>query len=203
MATHTWVDLDIPEAQELADLTGIDADLHRAKDLAQMLMAEMTSAKPNWKFAEPLSMAITVAYSRAFMTGVRARLTEADLSVLTPTQRIAHDRLRAYRDKHVAHSVNAFEENQPRAQYCVERVQTEGITSIGCSHARVVSLSTDDIESVSELADVLLKHVAARIAVEKTKLLSLVRSMPLDKVLAGGQKAFQVDRDTRLDRSRR
>lgn len=203
MATHTWVDLDIPEAQELADLTGIEADLHRAQDFAEMLNDEITSEKPNWNLVEPLSIAITVAYSRAFVTGVRTRLTEADLQILTPSQRAAHDRLRTYRDKHISHSVNAFEQNQPRAQYCVERVQTEGITSIGCSHGRVVSLSTEDIESVGELTDVFLKHVDNRLSAEKSKLLTLVRGLPLDKVFAGGQKAFQVDQHTPIERRRK
>ena len=130
MATHTWVDLHIQEAARLADLSGILWDLQRAREFAQMLAAEFAAIETNWRLVEPLSIAATVMYSRAFSGGVRHRLDENDLAVLTSAQRVAHDHLRAYRDKHVAHSVNVYEENIARANYCEERVKEEGITSI-------------------------------------------------------------------------
>ena len=142
MATYRFVDLHIPEAKLLADLTGIRADLTNARDYVLAIKKLMESEKPDWRLVEPLSIAVAVAYSRAFTTGVRTRLDDADLAALTPKQRDAQHRLRAYRDKHVAHSVNAFEHNQPRAHYWAERVEAEGIVAVGCSHGRVSSLST-------------------------------------------------------------
>jgi hypothetical protein len=192
MVTHTWADLHIPEAAVLADLTGIRADLVRAKETANALAAILKSQKPDWSLVEPLSVAVAVAYSRPFLSGVRLSLKEGDLAVLTPFEREAHDHLRAFRDKHVAHSVNAFEHNQPRAQYCVERVETEGITGIGCSHGRVSGLSSDDVERVPGLCSTLLNHVDARIAAEQKRLLPIVRAMPLAEVLAGGRRAFDL-----------
>jgi hypothetical protein len=203
VATHTFVDLHIPEAAVLADLTGIEADLRRAREYAQVLDSQMRSAKPDWDLVEGLSAAVAVVYSRAFGPGVRANLREDDLACLSPGQRDAHDRLRAYRDKHVAHSINAFEHNQPRAHYCLERVESEGITGIGCSHGRVSSLSSRDVANVIELTAVLLQYVGARIKEEQTKLLGVVRAMPLTEILAGGQGAFRVDSDTPVDRPRR
>jgi len=203
MATHTWVDLHMPEAQLLADLTGIKADLERARETAQLLSKTMTAEKPDWSLVEPLSVAAAVAYSRPFMTGVRTRLGEDDLSTLSPVQREAHDRLRAYRDKHVAHSVNAYENNNPRAQYCVERVNEEGITAIGCSHGRVSGLSPSDIGNMTELATLLINGVERRIKEEQARLLQIVRNMPLEKVLTGGQGAFQIDHTTPIDQRRK
>jgi len=130
MTTHTWADLNIPEATIFADLYGVSVDLGSAKDMAQLLKDALDSGRPNWEIVEPYSIAIAVRYSRSFVTGVRTRLGEEDLTIFSPEQRNAHERLRAYRDKHVAHSVNEFEENLPRANYCEERVREEGITSI-------------------------------------------------------------------------
>jgi hypothetical protein len=79
----------------------------------------------------------------------------------------------------------------------------EGITGIGCSHGRVSSLSSTDILNVIELTKVLLQHVGARIKEEQTKLLAIVRSMPLQQVLAGGQGAFRVKSDTPVGKARR
>ena len=192
MATHTWVDLRIPEAERLADLAGIIWDLQRARDFAQLLAKEFAAERPNWQLVEPLTVAVLVVYSRPFMGGVRLRLGEADLVSLSPEQRARHDHFRAYRDKHVAHSVNVFEENIPRANYCIERVKEEGITGISYGSGRIVGLSGTDVEALIELTRVLESHVEAQIKAEQTRLLPIVRAMPLDSVLAGGQKAFDA-----------
>lgn len=198
MATHTWVDLDLPEAATLADLHGVAWDLRNARDWAKVLLARIFATPPELNFIEPLSVAVAVMYSRPYVTGVRQRLTDSDLAAFTPEQREAHERLRAYRDKHVAHSVNAFEENQPHANYCVERVQQEGITSVGCSGARIFGLNSRDLEYVIELSDIMLKHVESRMAVEQQRVLEIVRRMPLDEVLASGHKPFVVDRSAKV-----
>ncbi|MGB5098913.1 MAG: hypothetical protein WBN82_13500 [Porticoccaceae bacterium] len=193
MATHTWVDLNMAEAARLADLSGILWDLRQAQEFAKLLSDESGATKPNWQFVAPLSIAATVMYSRPFSGGVRHRLGEDDLKTLTPKQRQAHDYLRAYRDKHVAHSVNPFEQNIPRASYCVERVKEEGITSIDYGSGRIVSLSGADVAAIIELTTLLQDHVESQIAAEQERLLPIVRSLPLEQVLDGGQKAFVVD----------
>lgn len=198
MADHTWVDLQIAEATRLADLSGILLDLQCARDFAQMLAAEFTAAKTNWRLVEPLSIAAAVMYSRPFSGGVRHRLSEEDLKILSSEQRAAHDHLRAYRDKHVAHSVNAFEENIPRAYYCVERVKEEGITSIGYGGGRVTGLGGVEVNAIIELTNVFEAHVQSQITTEQDRLLPIVRSMPLEDVLDGGHKAFVVDSRTKI-----
>lgn len=203
MATYTWVDLNIPEGALLADLNGVSIDLESAREMAQTLLKDMELDKPNRQLVEPYSVAIAVRYSRPFVTGVRTRLGEQDLSIFTPEQRAAHERLRAYRDKHVAHSVNAFEENVPRANFCAERVHEEGITSISCSHGRVAGLSPADLNSVIELTTLMLRHVKSLMSKEQTRLLAIVKSMPLKTVLAGGQRALAVGRNTRIDKARK
>lgn len=203
MATYTWVDLNIPEGALLADLNGVSIDLESAKEMAQTLLKEMESEEPNWQLVEPYSIAIAVRYSRPFVTGVRTRLGEKELSILTPEQRAAHERLRAYRDKHVAHSVNAFEENLPRANYCAERVHDEGITAVSCGHGRVAGLSPADLNNVIELSTLLRMHVEDLMSDEKARLLAIVKAIPIETVLAGGQKAFVVSHNTRVDKARK
>ena len=191
MATHTWVDLQISEAELLADLAGVAWDFRSAREFAQLLARECSPAYTNQELVEPLSIAALVMYSRPFMTGVRRRLTDDYLQILTPRQREKHRHLRAYRDKHTAHSVNSFEENIPRANYCVERVKDEGITSISHGGGRVIGLSDEDIQSIVELSTILERAVRANIEEEAARILPIVRAMPLEKVLAGGQKVFR------------
>lgn len=188
MATNTFVEIDLPEARDLADLTGIRMDLMAAHDFALMLKKVFESQRREWDLVDPLSTAILVRYSRAFVTGVRARLGDDALQKLSGPQRGEHRRLRAFRDKHIAHSVNAFEENQPVARYWIERVKEEGITSVECNHTRVVGLSSADVEAVIELTTAMLSHVDSCLEQEKAKVFEVVKRMPIDEVLSKGSK---------------
>jgi hypothetical protein len=98
-------------------------------------------------------------YSRSFLGGVRRRLGEEDLKILSSKQRAAHDHLGAYQDKHVAHSVNGFEESVPRAKYCVERVKEEGITSISYGGGRVTGIGGVEVNAIIELTNVFEAHI--------------------------------------------
>lgn len=190
MATHTWVDLHMPEAALLADLNGVAGDLRRAREYADMVLNALEGEHPNLPLVEPLSIAMAVTYARAFSGGVRYHLNEEDLAALSDSQRAHHQFFRDYRDKHLAHSVNEFEENLARAYYCIERVETEGITSVGYGGGRLVSLGSDLVRALIEITHVLEDGVRKKIKIEEEKLFSLVRSIPIETVLAGGQKAF-------------
>jgi hypothetical protein len=78
-------------------------------------------------------------------------------------------------------------------------VREEGITSINCGGARVLGLSSNDLNDVIELSEIMLKHVEKRMAAEQVRLLPIVRNMPLDEVLASGHKSFSVPRNDRIN----
>ena len=203
MATYTWADLNLRETELLADLHGIHFDLDRARNFAKLLVAICESPTSNWELVEPLSIAATVTYSRPFSSGVRHRLSNADLGILTIEQRELHDFVRDYRDKYVAHSVNEFEENTVRATYCEERVKEEGITGLGYGGGRVVSLSGSEALAIVDLANIFIDYVNIKIGKEQVRLLPIIRSMPLEHVLAGGQKAFGAKRENVSSRRKR
>ena len=54
MATNTFIEVDLPEAADLADLTGIRYDLDSARSFAQMLKGIFGAEQPNWNFVDPL-----------------------------------------------------------------------------------------------------------------------------------------------------
>ena len=203
MATNTFVEIHFPEAAELADLTGILYDLESARSMAQLLVKVLDDEKLRRDFVDPLSTAILVRYSRPFVTGVRKWLGEEGLKVLDSQQRKKHERLRAFRDKHIAHSVNAFEENQPVARYWLERVKDEGITSIECNHTRIIGMSSADLEDVIELSTAMLSYVEARLKEEKTRVLEIVRQIPVEQILAQPQSGPVIPDLTKIDRGRK
>lgn len=204
MAIHTFVEFDMPEAEILADLTGIRYDLESARSLAKRLQAMMEKEELNFDLVDALTVAILVRYIRPFCSGVRKRrLGENALRVLSEDQRHRHDRLRAFRDKHIAHSVNALEENQPIARYVEGREDSEGVYAVECHHDRVVGLNSGEVENVIELTTTMIKYVDSLLDKEKKNLLAVVRAVPIGELLSQRKCRDFSKRFADLKRSRK
>src|SRR5262245_52172313 len=177
MADNAYVEIDVPEANALADLTGFLRDLESARDFAGSYKSLRQGQTWDWQLADALTTAALVRYGRAFATGMRHSLRNFKagfLSKLTPEQLEKHQRLIDFRDKHIAHSANAFEENIPVARYRVERVHTEGISSVECNSVSVSAMSVQDADDVIELTSALLVHASDTQTAEKARLLERI-----------------------------
>jgi hypothetical protein len=200
MATNTFVDLPrIKEAQALADYTSIEHDLWSAREFAKLYLKEFKNL--NTTFIEAFMIATIVRYARPFVTGIRLRLPDP-AGILTDDQLAKHQRFRDIRDKYIAHSVNAFEENPPVARYWVETVQTEGIESVECMHSRIVGLGEDDFKDALDLTNTWLAYVQEKSREEKVKVLAVVRGMPLETILRGYKGPVKLD-TSRPDKRRK
>ena len=203
MGTNTFIEIDLDEVADLADLAGIQHDLESARSLAQRLQELHESEHIDIALIDALTTAILVRYSRPFSTGVRLKLGEKTLAVLDRKQRKKHDRLRAFRDKHIAHSVNAFEDNQPVARYWVERVHEEGIVSIEVNSRRVVGLSSANLEDVIDLTTAMLSYVESRVREEKARVLEIVRQMPTEDVISKTTEVSAVSDSKKIHKPRK
>lgn len=190
MATNSFVEIDIPGAVELADLTGIFYDFESAKHFATQLKEMLERNPPDYSLVEPMTTAILVRYSRPFTTGVRRMIKKNEIKTLSSAQRDAHDRFRLWRDKHIAHSVNVFEENQLVARYWVERFDVEGFSSVECNVSQLIGMSLHDTEMVIELATHFIEELKPSLKLEKEKLLERVRSLPRAQVIAMAKPAI-------------
>lgn len=111
-------DFSIPDAQHLADLTGISQDLDYAIRFCN-LHIELDPEKSGPNASEVfrieftrmgLSRAALITYGRCWATGVRPALSDGVLSRLSPVNRNRHDQVMNIRNKWVAHSVNHFDD---------------------------------------------------------------------------------------------
>lgn len=183
MATHTFVDVQLPEAEDYAALSGVRFDLFSTRDLCGYLNSQFESGRPNTEVIDAFSTAILVRYCRAFPPGIRKWPWEDALASLTTSQRENHERFRNFRSMHVAHSLNAFEDNRVQARYCLERVEDDGITSISASSNKVVGLNSDDINKIIDLCNSLIEFIETKLSEEQARLLPLVRAMPLKELI--------------------
>lgn len=181
MATNTYVPIYLDEAQALADYTSLEQDLRCALRYAKELQKDFSELGD---YIEPLMVAAVIKYGRAFSGGIRRVQLYKEIEViLREDLRQAHEHIIAIRDKYVAHSVNSYEANQPIARYWVERVKEEGITSIECQHERILCLSGGETRAIVDLSTTWLNYLEEKLKGEKTKLLKIVREIPIEDVL--------------------
>lgn len=202
MATYKFVDVQIKEARYLADLTGIQLDLQGAKDLCERLLKLDIYKREDSELLEVFTIAILVKYSRAFAKGVRKYLSVNDLQGLTDDELRQHNGFIELRNKHIAHSVNEFEENKVVARYNDEKVYDEGVTSISVQQTRLISLSGSDAEAIIALSAKILDYVNEQMKAEKAKVLDIVRSQPIMEVLKSGSSAFKNPDMTKVSKKR-
>ena len=146
MATHSFAEIDLPQAAKLESLVGMSYDLHQAKAVALRLRDILADGREERDLIEPLWIATIVQYFRAFGGGARQNLNSALLESLNHEQRQRHDWFYEVRGRHVVHSVNTFEKGQAVARYVVEEVAEKGITGIECNHHRVIGPSSLDVD---------------------------------------------------------
>ena len=189
MATYTFVNVDIDESIPLADLNGVALDLESVGLLSKYLTDHLASGKVGMEIVDAFSTAILVRYARSFRTGVRRKIGPDIIATLTPHQRELHENFIAWRNKHIAHSINPFENNQVVAYYNEEKVAEEGIQSISLQQRRLIGLGLQDLVDIQKLAEALHIVVKSRIYTEQSGVLKIIRSRPVGEILASGMKA--------------
>jgi len=195
----TEYSLPIADAMRLADLVGIRADLQRVVEYCDRMIERYAGAHLkkcafdiigftthvdfiDW---EALSTATCIAYARCFASGTRTTL---DPHLLDNQQhlKVTHNFILALRDRHVAHSVNAFEQNSVTVR--IEETYQSGrdIGAVAAGHERRAGLSFDSPARIRELALWWLGKVDDEIGLEKARVLAIAQGMPLDEIRAFG-----------------
>ncbi len=177
MATHTYINLDIPEAIPLKNLIGIEYDLKQCKEWCERyisIRSDILNIQLSW-LSEPLTTAILIFLGRALEVGggVRNKMAKQILSALSKSEEDQYEYFITIRNKYIAHSVNEYERNFVRGQYTVERIES-GIQSIGEGCERVIAMSIEDAERIIGLCDILLKKIKAEKETHKEKVLKIV-----------------------------
>ena len=192
--------LPIPDAARLASLAGIKADLDRVTDYCDRMIERYAGAhlkkSPfdivgftthvdfiDW---EVLSIAASVAYARCFVSGVRQSLDAALLEGDEPELRSMHEFVLHLRNKHVAHSVNSFEENSVTVHVNDSFQSSAEIVSVVPRHTRQTGLAFDFPAKLKTLVSWWLSKVLEETRVEMQTVLQLVQAMPIEEVRAFG-----------------
>jgi hypothetical protein len=173
-------------AGELGELYGVEQDLEATKDYCERLRRELSDfASADWTLVYALSEAAVVRYVRCFTKGIRLSL---DPEYLTPTGREVHSWFLNLRNKHIAHSVNEFE-NWSVVVHVVEAPDPAAVHHVSMGAGRIGGLSLDLVESLFALCDTALEHLRPRIERLRLSVEEAVLSRPIDEVYSWRQPA--------------
>ncbi len=201
MASHVYVTLEINEARYLADLIGVEYDLNTTIEWCDQFY-HITSDRHMFWLVEPLTTAILIRFIRAFGGGVRHKSTNFLLSTLSRDEKEQYDYFKNIRDKHAAHSVNEFEDNEVKAYYIQESIE-KGVNSIGEGCNRVIGLSGADIESIRNICASLVEKIKLEKAAEKEKLLRITSKYTAEDIRKFKAKAPKRTENIDVSKSRR
>ncbi len=189
MAVWRCVDFSVKEAQLLADLTGIETDLKTTENICDHFLEEahgfpsesQENIPQKMLSLEALCTAAIVRYGRSFVSGVRTELPLDVIRRLPEEFQESHRFFMDLRHKWVAHSVNAFEDNQVTVYLTLEERGPKSIASVSVKGSRVATLSAQDMLRLKKLAAAVREEVAKLIEAENSKVLEYARSLPSDQ----------------------
>jgi hypothetical protein len=166
-------DVDIPhvevrfgEARELADALSVAMDLDFVIEVLTRLAQHLREPDPDGVHARAYWSAALIAYVRCFATGKRAALTPdvfEGISGPEHSAEVVHQHFKDMRDKHIAHSVNPFEQVTVALMLSPESSTERKVEGVGTLMMQHLSPTVEGVESLLELAKIARRHVAARV----------------------------------------
>jgi len=131
MARAQYVAVPLPEGRRLGDLFGIDEDLLACHDYIGLYksLCEAKRSHANFQLMDCVVTTIFIRYGRCFGSGVRSRTHRELKQVLEPVDFPTHQLAIDLRDKHFAHSVNAFETPEITVSLAMDSPQ-RAVTSV-------------------------------------------------------------------------
>jgi len=175
-------DVDFPEAKRLADLASILRDLQVTVETCKRVVNLLESAKPDSIVIEGLWSAALIRYVRCFAFGKRYGLTEDIFKDLNGDPIGAHRWYKNMRDKHIAHSVNPYEQVRIGIILSSEDSQEQKVLGVSTLAGSYISPDKKGVEQLGMLATVLIKTVGILGKECENKVLDMAKNLPIDQL---------------------
>jgi len=184
----------VPQAARLASFAGVESDLRAVVEYCKRLEAQWRSLGTlDFPLHEALSAAAVIRYGRCFKQGVRQRLLEKHLNAAPSELGHTHRYVIELRDKHVAHSVNPFEENDVTVQISDHYVSSAEVFAVNTAHGRAVGFPSDMPAKLRALGEWWLAWLEVEIKKEKEMLVNLAKTFTLEELKRNGEVLLAAD----------
>jgi hypothetical protein len=173
---------ELDEAALLSELASLFHDLNFVVNACDSLDDAYAAGGEDSTFTQAYWTAAVIAYIRCFTTGIRLRLTESDLEQLPFEGEVVefHRLLKDMRDKHIAHSVNPFEDVQIGAVLSPDDSPSPQVEGIATLYMRHVAGDRVAVQQLRALASDLAKLVAERAKSQKDRVLAAAQGLNVE-----------------------
>ncbi len=181
--------LDLPSARDLAGHSAVHRDLVFVTQCCSLLtqLMDHSGGEPNPLVAEALWSAAVIAYARCFKDGKRKyRPQPADIEALGLEGEVLdfHNLILALRDKHVAHSVNPFEQLAVGAVLSPADAPDRRVEAISVLGMRLAAHECDGVWQLGNLACHMADAIGASIQQQTSAVLAEAQALDVDALYA-------------------
>jgi len=151
--------VDYEEAKELADLGAIVQDLGFTMKTCSRLKKLLKEDSQDSLLIESMWTAALIRYARCFATGKRFGLSESIFDGLIGEPHKVHKMYMDLRDKHIAHSVNPFEQMAVGLVLSTESSHERKIMGVATMSMRHICSDVEGVHQLGLLSKVLKEKV--------------------------------------------
>lgn len=173
--------VEFEEAKVLADLASIHQDLLFTRDVLTRLIQLLKDGSQDHVLIQSYWSAALVAYVRCFSTGKRYGLTP-DIYKHLDGASDCHNYYKNMRDKHIAHSVNPFEQVTVDLQLSPPNSGKKEVRGVAVFTMKLMTSEVNGIEDCLRLTLVALKYVINKCKEYESKVLEVAKSMSIEQL---------------------
>ncbi len=173
--------VEFEEAKVLADLTSLHQDLRYTRDVLKRLIQLLRDGCQDHILIQSYWSAALVAYVRCFSTGKRYGLTP-DIYKHLDGAIDCHAYYKNMRDRHIAHSVNPFEQVAVDIQLSPPNSDKKEVLGVAVFMLKHMAPEVSGVMDCLRLTSVALKYVVNRCKEYENKVLEVAKSMPIEQL---------------------
>ena len=182
---NEWVEnpiakVDFDEAKILADLGAIVRDLGSIMEICSRLKKMLKEESQDSLLIESLWTTALIKYARCFKSGKRFGLDETILDGLEGEPRKVHKFYLDMRDKHIAHSVNPFEQMQVGLVLSPKNSDERKVVGVITLSMRHTMTDIEGIHRLGLLSKVLLEKMCGLAKQYENKVLEKGKTISID-----------------------
>jgi hypothetical protein len=177
-------------ARDLADVYGTILDLRFAREVVKRLAAMQNDPDP--VVLRALWNSALIAYARCFSSGKRRSDLRPDIFLPVDGALAVHEYFINMRNKHVAHSVNPFEQLAVDIQLVPEGDGPKEIQGVGISSMVHVGPGSGDAQNFLNLIDIAIPDLEHRQEELREAVLQKARSLPINELYQAARNRLIV-----------
>jgi len=173
-------EVDFEEARMLADLGAITQDLGSVMKTCSKLKVLLEENSQDNFLIENLWTSALIRYARCFASGKRYGLNETIFKELQGEALKVHNMYMDLRNKHIAHSVNPFEQMKVGVVLSPKESQDKKIIGVATLSMKQISLDKEGVHQIGLLSKVILKKVCEIAKQYEQKTLEIGKTLPIE-----------------------